>query len=225
MIAESKVQEPEFDSFKSKPFSQCRHNPEVIKEHPRAAVMDRYLVFTSASDFSAYLPNSLVDRAMAMADAASPREFIGLCAGNVFSDDEGCYSVLTGIVPDTAAVASPGSVHTTTDSEYSTRKLLSVLYPDCIPLGWCHSHLGIGAFFSGIDKENQTTWKKPYHLGIVIDPIRHELAVFRGPEAEKLSRADDENPREGPTSVCKEYSSFLKRSARFFNRALSRFRR
>lgn len=169
-----------------KPFSQGRITHEVIIERSRTTGIDPFLVFTASSGFTVYIPNSVVQRAMAIAERASPREFIGLCAGHVFQDHAGQYVIIQGIVPDTSAEASPGRVQTTSDSEYATRKLLAVLYPDCLPLGWCHSHLGIGAFFSAVDQKNQATWRQPYHLGIVVDPMRRELAIFRGPEAEKV---------------------------------------
>jgi proteasome lid subunit RPN8/RPN11 len=51
---------------------------------------------------------------------------------------------------------------------------------ECV-VGWFHSHPGIGAFFSGIDRRTQAGFfNHPFSLGWVIDPQRQEEAWFRG---------------------------------------------
>ena len=53
-----------------------------------------------------------------------------------------------------------------------------------IVVGWYHSHPNLGAFFSGIDRQNQAAvFHHPYSLGLVIDPIRHEEKWFVGKDS------------------------------------------
>ncbi len=47
-------------------------------------------------------------------------------------------------------------------------------------IGWYHSHPGHGCFFSHTDIHTQKTmFKKKHQIGIVIDPLHNELAVYR----------------------------------------------
>ena len=51
-------------------------------------------------------------------------------------------------------------------------------------VGWYHSHPGLGAFFSGTDRETQHAFfRQPYSLGLVVDPLRAELACYAGPDS------------------------------------------
>lgn len=205
-------------------FVPLQHSPEPVLERPRTRGLDDYLIFTSPCSFTAYVPDSLIQRAMAMAERALPNEFIGLCAGQVFRDDRGRYLVVAGIIPDLGARTAPGRVETTADSEFATRQSLAALFPDCVPVGWCHSHVGIGAFFSMADRQNQATWSKDYHIGIVVDARLRELAVFRGPEAQKLERADAQAGDPADAAVSRKGASppgRRSRSARRLQRALT----
>ena len=48
-----------------------------------------------------------------------------------------------------------------------------------INVGWWHSHPGFGCFLSHIDIATQEgIFFQPYHVALVIDPIRNELAFF-----------------------------------------------
>ncbi len=51
-------------------------------------------------------------------------------------------------------------------------------------VGWYHSHPNLGAFFSGTDRMNQkANFSSPFHIGLVYDPVREELASFRGADS------------------------------------------
>ncbi len=60
---------------------------------------------------------------------------------------------------------------------------------ECV-VGWFHSHPGIGAFFSGTDRDTQRGFfHHPFSLGWVIDPQRREQAWFIGPGSRALAPA------------------------------------
>lgn len=49
-----------------------------------------------------------------------------------------------------------------------------------IIVGWYHSHPGYGCFLSPIDIQTQKSFfTKPYHVALVIDPIRMNLNFFK----------------------------------------------
>ena len=56
-------------------------------------------------------------------------------------------------------------------------------------VGWFHSHLGRGAYFSGADLATQRRFfSHEYSLGYVVDPIYDDHAYFLGPESIELDR-------------------------------------
>jgi proteasome lid subunit RPN8/RPN11 len=64
----------------------------------------------------------------------------------------------------------------------------AVLQPGECVVGWFHSHPGIGAFFSGTDRQTQAGFfHHPFSLGWVIDPQRREQAWFFGPASRVLA--------------------------------------
>ena len=54
-------------------------------------------------------------------------------------------------------------------------------------VGWYHSHPNLGAFFSGTDRMNQkANFSSSFHVGLVYDPVREELASFRGADSMQM---------------------------------------
>jgi proteasome lid subunit RPN8/RPN11 len=52
-------------------------------------------------------------------------------------------------------------------------------YPELDIVGWFHTHPGLGAFFSGDDVIVHTAaFVLPWHVSLVIDPLRREAATF-----------------------------------------------
>lgn len=51
-------------------------------------------------------------------------------------------------------------------------------------VGWYHSHPGLGAFFSSVDRSTQAAFfRESWQLGLVVDPVRDEQAWFLGAES------------------------------------------
>jgi proteasome lid subunit RPN8/RPN11 len=52
-------------------------------------------------------------------------------------------------------------------------------YPDLEIVGWFHTHPGLGVFYSSDDVVvHSAAFTLPWHVGLVIDPIRKEAAFF-----------------------------------------------
>lgn len=61
------------------------------------------------------------------------------------------------------------------------------LQSDLPIVGWCHTHPDLGVFFSATDRATQRAFfAEPWNVGLVIDPVRDELAVFLGGDATRL---------------------------------------
>lgn len=147
-----------------------------------------FRTFTGQGGFRALIPNLVIDQLFNEARAASPNEALWRVASRVYRDDVGLHVVVVGVVRDANAHAGPTHVEATPESAGASRALLHQVFGQDCDGGWAHSHPRIGAFFSSTDRDNQAQWKQPYSLGIVVDPFgRPPLAVFRGPESERLT--------------------------------------
>jgi proteasome lid subunit RPN8/RPN11 len=72
-------------------------------------------------------------------------------------------------------------------------------------VGWYHSHPGLGAFFSGTDRATQRGFfRQPYSLGLVVDPVRAELACYAGPDSAELGFSALVSPSLVPLSALLE---------------------
>lgn len=69
-------------------------------------------------------------------------------------------------------------------------------------VGWYHSHPGLGAFFSGTDRQTQAAFfANAFDVGWVIDPLRGEERMFLGPGCEEVGGAEGTPLRAGPATA------------------------
>lgn len=161
----------------------------VVREQKRSELVAGAR-FRARDGFEVLLAPEVIPDAYRWGAQLVPHEGYALLAGCRGRDDRGEYVLIEGFVPDVDAIATRTTVRTTPRSEAITREKLRVMFPAAEEIGWLHPHPGYGAFFSETDRTTQVTWGEPYQVGIVVDPIRHEVAVFRGPQAEELRPFD-----------------------------------
>jgi proteasome lid subunit RPN8/RPN11 len=167
--------------------------PEPVHDVSRELARSGYRVYRGMDGFEAAVAEHVVERALAIGKKAAPNEWYGLLVGRLYRDERSSHVVVLGLVPDPEASAGTGYVKTTHASEFRTRALARLVYPDAVILGWIHGHVRYGARYSATDRENQATWTQSHAIGIVVDPFdRTEIAVYRGPNAELLAAAADE---------------------------------
>ncbi|MAG57165.1 MAG: hypothetical protein CMJ83_12805 [Planctomycetes bacterium] len=59
---------------------------------------------------------------------------------------------------------------------------------DRVVVGWWHTHPDLGAFFSGTDRATQErAFPRHWQAGVVIDPVRREVALFRGGDSAPIA--------------------------------------
>ncbi|MBI5536585.1 MAG: Mov34/MPN/PAD-1 family protein [Deltaproteobacteria bacterium] len=153
-------------------------------------------VYRGQDGFEVAVPEHVMTRVVAFGRRAEPDEWYGLLIGQLCDDPKGEHVVVHGVVHDPGVSASPGSVETSTQSEFQTRFAARALYPDSLILGWVHTHPHMRARFSQPDHRNQRTWTQSHSLGLVIDPWNPvDAALYRGPRAELLTEIrDNEEP-------------------------------
>lgn len=60
-------------------------------------------------------------------------------------------------------------------------------FPETAVVGWYHSHPGHGIFLSGTDLNTQRlSFKQPWHIAVVYDPLRQEIGFFYGESGGKI---------------------------------------
>ncbi len=174
-------------------FRPIRRVDDPVREIGRERARAGYRVFRAADGFEVAVPEQIVARMLALGRRAKPLEWYGLLVGSVCRDTHGTHVVVLGVVPDPDARAERSYVTSTVASEFQLRTNARVLYPEAVPIGWTHGHVGHGARYSGQDRRNQATWPQSYAVGIVVDPWSSpEMAVYRGPTSELLSEVRGE---------------------------------
>ena len=118
---------------------------------------------------------------------AVPVEHGGLLLGAAWYGDD---PSLTEVIEVSDAVTAPNSEGTAISLAMGTelwQRARSRVQPGCHVVGWFHSHPGLGAFYSQVDRDTQAAFfREPWHLGLVIDPLLRQSAWFHGPDSEAV---------------------------------------
>ena len=101
---------------------------------------------------------------------AMPKEAIGLLSGREIRPKE--LYITKGLF------VTRGEEYSVSFSESDFQVFDRVTSPEfCV--GWWHSHPGFGCFLSHIDIATQNgIFYQPYHVALVVDPLRNEIAFF-----------------------------------------------
>lgn len=177
--------------------------PVKVVPAPIRAVMREELrrvrVFRGRGGFEAAVPQDVIERMYEFARRAVPNECMGKLATVVGEDEQGVHVLIVGAVLDEGAVGTPAFIETSGASDFVTCRTLDRLYAGATAGGWFHSHVRIGATYSGTDRKSQSSWKLASALGIVVDPwSAPHVAVYRGPEAELLTEVTAQASSPGP---------------------------
>lgn len=113
----------------------------------------------------------------------------GMLLGEVFRDDGGRVALdILHAIPALGARQEPTYYKLTDEAWATICAARDAIDPEMLILGWYHSHPNLGAFFSGTDRASQRAfYNRPWNLGLVIDPYRHDLALFLGGDSERIS--------------------------------------
>lgn len=128
-------------------------------------------------------------RAMADHARSAPVEVGGLLVGEVFRDEAGRLLVDAVVaIPALGALQEAAYFRLTEAAWEHISRERAALHPDLLTVGWYHTHPGMGVFFSGTDRASQRAFfNRPWNIGLVIDPARDEVALFRGEDSERLA--------------------------------------
>ena len=171
----------------------------------RPARDEKFIVFMSEHDgFAAFIHQDVRDDIFHEVHKAMPNETIGLLAGRVMRDEHGPYTLVLSAecARHDEVEATPSHVRISAAGHAQVRSRLESSAYGLDIIGWYHSHPRFPARFSPVDKTEQSTWRDPNHLGVVIsgNDMREPIGVYRGPEAALLIPAKTEKHEQKATA-------------------------
>lgn len=106
-------------------------------------------------------------------------ELGGALLGRAFRHENKVYVRIEAALP--AVSADHGPVHFTfnADTWSQLRTDREKNYPNLEIVGWFHTHPNLGVFYSGDDVVvHSAAFTLPWHVGLVVDPVRQEACFF-----------------------------------------------
>ena len=116
------------------------------------------------------------------------RELGGVLLGQAYRHGERLYVEVSAILA--ADNHDHGPLHFTfaADSWTALQKAQAAHYPQLDMVGWFHTHPDLGAFYSSDDVVvHSAAFTLPWHIGLVLDPVRHEGCFFGWQEGELVA--------------------------------------
>jgi proteasome lid subunit RPN8/RPN11 len=103
----------------------------------------------------------------------------GVLLGHAYHADGHIYLDIRAAIP--AVTADHGPVHFTftADAWSQLHKDRAIRYPELDIVGWFHTHPDLGVFYSSDDVVvHSAAFTMPWHVGMVVDPLRKETSFF-----------------------------------------------
>ena len=114
-------------------------------------------------------------------------ELGGALLGRAYRSSGQVYVSVAAAVP--AVSADHGPLHFTFNADTWTQLRLDreKHYPDLEIVGWFHTHPNLGVFYSADDVVvHSAAFTLPWHVGLVVDPVRNEACFFGWEDAELI---------------------------------------
>jgi len=110
-----------------------------------------------------------------------PREVIGFLVGMYCRWQNEYFTLIDDYIP-VRGTGDQYHVVMDVDAVANAIRTLSKRYNDAkhLIVGWYHSHPGYGLFLSDIDIISHSTFfNQPYHVALVVDPLKKEYGFFK----------------------------------------------
>jgi proteasome lid subunit RPN8/RPN11 len=166
----------------------------------RAPDPARFIEHRTADGRGIFVAKTVIEDLAALERSEHPVETACLLFGGFFSDGEHACAIVTKLVlPEPGeVVGTPSTVTITAEGAEQMIERAWLDDPLLKPLGWGHTHPCFEAYFSGVDREEQSVWTEPASVGLVISGLaepRERYRVFVGPESEPADRTTAGAPR------------------------------
>lgn len=166
----------------------------------RAPDPTRFIEHRTADGRGIFIAKSVLEDLAALERSEHPVETATLLFGGFFSDGENTCAIVTKLVlPEPGEVeGTPSTVTITAEGAEQMIERAWLHDPLLKPLGWGHTHPRFEAYFSGVDREEQSVWTEAASVGLVISGLaepRERYRVFVGPESEPAEPTTAGTPR------------------------------
>jgi proteasome lid subunit RPN8/RPN11 len=200
--------------------------PLLVHARPRES--RDYLLYDSEPDApSVYLHCKAAEQMRVATIRAVPNETIGVLLGRACRDERGVYTVVASAMVAIAEEfdGTRGAVRISAAGRSSLHGRASELHPTLEVVGWWHSHPHGAPRYSSVDLDEQATYPRAHHVGIVAaaegynrngrPSDRHDpLGVYVGPRAIRLERAQRAMRPHPVLTGASEHSARIERSDR-----------
>ncbi|MFK7805600.1 MAG: Mov34/MPN/PAD-1 family protein [Anaerolineae bacterium] len=106
-------------------------------------------------------------------------ELGGLLLGNVYQHEDRQFVDVEAAIEVKSDRNGPVHFTFTADAWAAAHHERETIYPHLKIIGWFHTHPDLGVFYSGDDVVVHTTaFSLPWHVGLVLDPVRNTAALF-----------------------------------------------
>lgn len=172
----------------------------LVQARPRRN--SAYVAYGDALDApEVYLHRRVLEDLRCATLKAVPRETIGVLMGRPCRDDYGVYVVVENAMTAEYGqqLGTHGAVRISASGVSTMYRRAAQRHPTLEPVGWWHSHPDGMPRYGQVDLEEQATYTRPYHVGVVVaaellldnasgrEPI-DPLGVYVGPKATLLAR-------------------------------------
>lgn len=106
-------------------------------------------------------------------------ELGGVLLGHVYREGQTLIVEVEAAIPAVSEDHGPVHFTFTADAWSQIHKDRAATYPVLEIVGWFHTHPGLGVFYSSDDAVvHSAAFTLPWHVGLVVDPVRQEAAYF-----------------------------------------------
>lgn len=107
------------------------------------------------------------------------REVGGALLGRAYRHEDRVYLEIHAALPATSRDHGPVHFTFSADSWTQLQRDKEAHHPNLDIVGWFHTHPDLGVFYSSDDVVvHSAAFTLPWHVGIVIDPVRQEIGIF-----------------------------------------------
>lgn len=173
-------------------FGEPIETPLLEENLPSEDLLVHESQITPPSAFAVYIVQRVYMQIQDHINQTETVESGGILVGQPFRapGDESTFVIVTGAIPQDSHNRSVGHFTVGPQEIAAARAVMEREYPGLAAVGWYHSHPGHGIFLSAQDMTIVNgIYNAPWHIAIVIDPLRGEEGIFVGPEGQRLRHA------------------------------------
>ena len=171
-------------------------HPEIPEEElPPSFLLTGSTQKWKSASFRVYILQDVYAKIWAHVSKTPDIESGGVLVGHSFRtfDRQTTFVVVTAAIPQDSQDRSGGHFTVGPVQIAEARREMEQHYPGLIAVGWYHSHPGHGVFLSGQDMIIVSSiYDAPWHIAMVIDPIRRKEGIFVGPEGRQIGHRGDQ---------------------------------